>query len=171
MKNIKNDVKHKEKNIICPNCGSYRCFESYTEPKSEESYLCIQCGYMSHSKYLENSDVLNQQLDKSADIIGKLKKFDDKRKIVWLPSVLNMGDRGIIYPEGTDINDWYWKYAKTKQLKEEERKDYPIPGKDGEFYKAILDVKEAKTYDKLDFISACKDMGIVKQSESDSDGK
>ena len=69
MTNIKNDVKHKEKNIICPNCGSYRCFESYTEPKTEESYLCIQCGYMSHSKYLENSEILISQLEKSAVVI------------------------------------------------------------------------------------------------------
>ena len=60
------------------------------------------------------------------------KKFDDKRKIVWLPSVLNMGDRGIIYPEGSDTSDWHWKFASTKQLKEEERKDYPIPEKEGD---------------------------------------
>ena len=171
MTNIKNDVKHKEKNIICPNCGSYRCFESYTEPKSEESYLCVQCGYMSHSRYLENSEILVGQLEKSADIIGRVKLHDKERGIVWLPSVLNMGDRGIIYPEGTDKNDWHWKYAKTNQLTEEERKDYPIPDKEGEFYKSILDVKSAKTYDRLDFISACKDMGIVKQSESDPDGE
>ena len=163
------NLQYKEKNIICPSCGSYRCFESYTEPKTEESYLCIQCGYMSHSKYLENSDILNQQLDKSADLIGRVKKYDEERGIMWLPSVLNMGDRGIIYPEGTDTNDWYWKYAKTKTLTEEEQKDYPVPDKPGEFYKSILDVKNAKTYDRLDFMSACKDMGIIVQKPKDGE--
>ena len=167
----KNGKDYKERNVVCPNCGSMRCFESYTEPNTEESYLCVQCGYMSHSKYLQDSDILNQQLDKSADIIGKLKLYDEDRKIVWLPSVLNMGDRGIIYPEGTDVNDWYWKYAGTKILEEDERKDYPIPNKEGEFYKAILDVKNAKTYDKLDFISACKDMGIVQETVSNKESK
>ena len=77
-----------------------------------------------------------------------------------------MGDRGIIYPEGTDASDWHWKYAATKELSEEERKDYPIPNKEGEFYGSILDVKNAKTYDKLDFISACEDMGIVLKKDS-----
>ena len=52
-----------------------------------------------------------------------------------------------------------------------ERKDYPIPNKEGEFYKAILDVKNAKTYDKLDFISACKDMGIVQETVSNKESK
>ena len=167
------ELKHKEKNVVCPICGSYRCFEASTEPKTEESYLCIQCGYMSHSKYLENSDILTQQLDKSADIIGKCKKMDKERGIVWLPSVLNMGERGIIYPEGKDEKDWYWKYAKTKQLAEDEQKDYPVPNQEGKFYQSILDVKNAKTYDKLDFISACKDMGIVQEflkKESKVDG-
>jgi len=155
------ELKHSEKNVVCPNCGSMRCFESSTEPKTEESYLCIQCGFMSHSKYLENSEVLNNQLTQSADIIGSVKLYDKERDIVWLPSVLNMGDRGIIYPEGTDSSNWHWKFAKTKTLKEDEQKDYPVPNKEGEFYKSILDVKNARTYDKLDFMSACKDMGII----------
>ena len=161
-------LNYKEKNIVCPNCGSMRCFESYTEPKSEESYLCIQCGYMSHSKYLENSDILSKQLEQSADIIGKVKLFDEERNIVWLPSVLNMGERGIIYPEGTDKTDWHWKYAKTKKLSEDEQKDYPVPDKEGQFYSSILDVKNANTYDKLDFMSACEDMGIVMKKDSNA---
>ena len=159
----KKDIQYKERNVVCNNCGSMRCFESYTEPRTHESYLCVQCGYMSLSLYKPGSDVLKNMLEKSADIVGLLQKEDKERDMVWLPAVLNMGDRGIIYPEGTDKNDWHWKYAKTKQLTEEERKDYPIPDKEGEFYKSILAVKSAKTYDRLDFISACKDMGIVQQ--------
>ena len=168
-----NEVQHKEKNIPCPNCGSLRCFQSYTEPETDESFMCVQCGYMSHSKYVKGSDILNQQLNNSADLVGKLKLEDKERNIVWLPSVLNMGDRGIIYPEGTSADDWVWKYAKVKKLEESERKNYPVPNKTDEYYESILEVKEAKVYDRLDFFGACKDMGIIKESleeETKSDG-
>ena len=63
----KKDIQYKERNVVCNNCGSMRCFESYTEPRTHESYLCVQCGFMSHSRYLENSEVLIGQLEKSAD--------------------------------------------------------------------------------------------------------
>jgi hypothetical protein len=144
-----------------------RCFESYTEPKTHESYLCVQCGYMSLSLYKPGSDILKNMLDKSADIVGELQLEDKERDMVWLPSVLNMGEKGIIYPEGKDKSEWCWKFAGIKKLNEEEQKDYPIPNQDGKFYTQILDVKSAKTYDKLDFFSACQDMGIVKKIIND----
>ena len=159
----KKDIQYKERNVVCNNCGSMRCFESYTEPRTHESYLCVQCGYMSLSLYKPGSDVLKNMLEKSADIVGLLQKEDKERDMVWLPAVLNMGERGIIYPEGDSKINWMWKYAKIKKLTEEERKNYPIPDQEGKFYQNILDVKTAKTYDRLDFISACKDMGIVQQ--------
>ena len=160
---MKKEVDYKERNVTCNNCGSLRCFESYTEPRTHESYLCVQCGYMSLSLYQPGSDILKNMLDKSADIIEELQLLDEDRNMVWLPAVLNMGEKGIIYPEGKDKSDWTWKYAKIKKLKEEEKKDYPVPDKEGEFYENILDVKNAKTYDMLDFFSACSDMGIVKK--------
>jgi Zn ribbon nucleic-acid-binding protein len=168
----KKKPQHKETNISCPNCESLRCFKSYTEPKTDESYMCVQCGYMSHSKYTKESKILNEQLDNSADLVSKLKLEDTERNIVWLPSVLNMGDRGIIYPEGSSETEWVWKHAKVKKLSEEERKNYPVPNKKDTYYESILDVKSAKTYDKLDFFSACKDMGIIKEKleESKSNG-
>ena len=169
-KKTKKEVAYKERNVECPNCGSLRCFESYTEPKTHESYLCVQCGYMSLSLYKPGSDILTNMLDKSADIVGELQLEDKDRDMVWLPSVLNMGEKGIIYPEGKNKNDWMWKFAGIKKLSEEEQKDYPIPNKEGEYYAQILDVKSAKTYDRLDFISACKDMGIVKKIVPNENG-
>ena len=46
-------------------------------------------------------------------------------------------------------------------MTEEEQKQYPIPGKDGEFYTEKLDVENAKEYGQYEFMDACKDMGIT----------
>ena len=85
---------------------------------------------------------------------------DETRNIHWYPSVVNMGKLGIIYPDGT-VFDWKWKFASVVKVDEEESKNYPIPGKDGEFYTERLDVENAVEFGQYEFLSACKTMGIV----------
>ena len=41
--------------------------------------------------------------------MNDLKIMDEERGIVWFPSVINMGEKGIIYPDGF-FQDWKWHY-------------------------------------------------------------
>ncbi len=151
--------------IKCPHCYSQeKCFEETVERKDDDdfkSYLCFNCGYTSNSLYSEESKVKNQHLESTAQIIRDLEFFDEERKIYWYPSVINMGPKGIIYPEG-DVENWYWRYAEVIFIPEEERKNYPVPGKDGEFYESRLDTEGAKRFGQFEFLDACRAMGIVK---------
>ena len=107
-----------EKVITCPVCFDVnKCFEDIQETFS--SYLCFKCGFMSDSRFTKANEIKMES--DGTILINKLKKFDKEKGIWWRRSVVNMGKLGIIYPEGTDQNDWYWKYAKTKQLTEEEQ--------------------------------------------------
>ena len=89
-----------------------------------------------------------------------LKFFDEKREIYWYPSVVNMGPKGIIFPEG-NVEYWVWKYAEVVEVPKEEQKNYPVLDKDGEFYTEKLDVENAQTFGQYEFLEACKCMGIV----------
>ena len=93
-------------------------------------------------------------LEKSADLVGELQLPDKKRNMVWLPAVLNMGEKGIIYPEGSE-EKWDWRYAKTIPIPEHKKAALPN-------YESMLDTENASTYDRHDFLSACQDMGIAK---------
>ena len=66
-----------------------------------------------------------------------------------------MGELGVIYPEGNQ-KDYSWKYAKLVDIPENERAIY-------EGHTKRLDVENATTYSKDNFLQACKDMGITKQ--------
>ena len=48
-----------------------------------------------------------------------------------------------------------------REVTEEEKEKYPIPEKDGEYFKTIVDVKGKKNFSKTDFISALKEIGGV----------
>ena len=82
--------------------------------------------------------------------------YDEDRKIMWFPSIVNMGKLGVIYPEGTK-NNWTYKMAQVRQLSEEELKEERYQG-----HTEILDVDNAKDYGQYDFLDACREMGIIK---------
>ncbi len=151
--------------IKCPNCYSEeKCFEETIERENEDdfkSYLCFHCGFTSNSYYSKESKERVKHLETTADLIKELEFFDDERQLYWYPSVINMGPKGIIFPEG-NLETWYWRYAKVIFIPEEERKDYPVPGKDGEYYESRLDVEGAKRFGQFEFLDACTDMGLVK---------
>ena len=87
-----------ERVIDCPMCyDKDACFEDIQEKFS--SYMCFNCGFMSNSHYTEDN---LDKVEKSSKLVDDLKFLDEGRGIYWYPSVLNMGPKGIIFPEGKD---------------------------------------------------------------------
>tara|TARA_B100000287_G_C20607588_1_gene770699 strand:- start:316 stop:843 length:528 start_codon:yes stop_codon:yes gene_type:complete len=154
----------KEEKMTSPITGGKNCFRVYTEPTSIEYYLCMGSGFMSHSDFTEDSSTLKGLLSNSPKLVQDLKWEDEDTGLTWLPVTLNMGDMGIVYPEGTPEN-WVWKLAKPKPIPEEEQINYPIPGKEGEYYVSKLDIENADVFDKGDFIGACINLGVIKDQD------
>ena len=143
-----------ERVITCPVCwDNDQCFEEVQETFS--SYLCFHCGFMSDSRYEVDSLQLLDNLKKSPKLVQKLKVEDKERNIMWFPSVINMGELGMIFPEGTP-EDYVWKYAKVIDIPEEERHKY-------DNYDRRLDVEGAFTFSQNEFMKACDEMGITKE--------
>ena len=143
-----------ERVITCPVCwDNNQCFEEVQETFS--SYLCFHCGFMSDSRYEVDSLQLLDNLKKSPKLVQELKIEDKERNIMWFPSVINMGELGMIFPEGTP-EDYVWKYAKVIDIPEEERHKY-------DNYDRRLDVDGAFTFSQNEFMKACDEMGITKE--------
>ena len=143
-----------ERVITCPICwDNDQCFEEVQETFS--SYLCFHCGFMSDSRYEVDSLQLLDNLKKSPKLVQELKVEDKDRNIMWFPSVINMGELGMIFPEGTP-EDYVWKYAKVIDIPEEERHKY-------DNYDRRLDVEGAFTFSQNEFMKACDEMGITKE--------
>ena len=145
-----------ERVIDCPVCyDTDSCFEDIQE--EFQSYMCFNCGFMSSSYYTKDGI---DRVEETSKLVEDLKFFDEERKIYWYPSVVNMGPKGIIIPEG-NVEHWVWKYAEVVEIPQEEQDQYPVPNKDGELYKEKLDVENAETFGQYEFLKACKKMGIT----------
>ena len=138
------------------------CFVEKTEVNNKpfESFMCFKCGWTTDS-YLEiGADAQIKREHSHSRLINELKIVDYDRKLVWYPAVINMGPKGLIYPEGSEQN-WKWKYAKLVDIPEEDQKNFPVPNKPGEFYKSRLDTDNSTSYGRYEFLNACKEMGIA----------
>ena len=148
-----------ERVIVCPQCfDADHCFEEVQEKYS--SYLCFSCGCMSDSRYKVGSLELIDNLKKSPKLVQETAYEDKNRNIVWFPSVVNMGDLGMIFPEGTP-KEYVWRYAKVIEIPEEERDQYNN-------YDRRLDVDNAETFKQNEFIKACEAMGITRKMKQDA---
>ena len=100
-----------ESKTKCPMCSGLHdnCFVEKTEIEGKpfESYMCFQCGMTSNSYLAFDSDKLEEYTKNHSQLMNELRIMDEERGIVWFPSVINMGEKGIIYPEGS-LNDWHW---------------------------------------------------------------
>ena len=115
--------------------------------------MCIRD---SNSAYTWDSQELKKAQLGATQLMNDVSYYDEDRKIMWFPSVLNMGKLGVIYPEGVK-NNWTYKLAQVRQLSESELKEERYQG-----HKEILDVENAKDYGQYDFLDACREMGIIK---------
>jgi hypothetical protein len=142
-----------ERVIDCPVCyDTDRCFEDIQE--NFVSYLCFNCGFMSDSRFEIDSVGLIENLKKSPKLVQDLQFKDKKKNIVWFPAVINMGEKGLIFPEGQPDN-YVWKYAQVVDVPEEEREKYNN-------YDRRLDVENAESFGQKGFLEACKQMGITR---------
>ena len=144
-----------ERVIDCPVCyDTDKCFEDVQE--TFKSYLCFNCGFMSDSRYEIDSLTLIENLKSSPQLVQDLQIKDKQRNIVWFPAVINMGEKGLIFPEGTTPQDYVWKYAQVVEVSEEERDKY-------DNYDRRLDVENAESFGQNGFLEACKAMGITQK--------
>ena len=140
----------------CPLRQENSCFVEKTD-EGFESYLCFDCGYTTNSALKLND--CSDETQNYTTLVKDLKIEDEERQLEWYPSVINMGPMGMIYPEGLP-ELWYYKVAKVKEIPESERVNYPKEDGSG-YYETFLDVDGAESFEKYDFLNACKALGIT----------
>jgi hypothetical protein len=145
--------------INCTRCGSDAC---YVEEVNQDikTYLCYGCGYMSNSLMKEGETFLEEQVSILPELYKDL-LFTDNEGKVWMPSTINVPDKGMVFANGTNTQNWKWAAVKAVLIKEEEKHKYPIPGKSGQFYKNRMDMSTMKEFDERDFMEALSYINIL----------
>jgi|TARA_R110000803_G_scaffold48610_4_gene101069 hypothetical protein len=138
--------------IICDRCGSDAC---YVNEVNEEikNYQCYGCGFVSNSLMKKDSPFLEEQMELLPNLYKELMGEDDDGKI-WMPTTINIPDKGMIFANGPNAFNWKWGAVKSTPVADDEKEKYPIPGSKGEFYKKRMDMETLKEFEERDFMEA-----------------
>ena len=78
-------------------------------------HLVLICVLIVDTQVIQHTNGNHQNLNRTnvgvTQLMNDVSFYDEEREIMWFPSVLNMGDLGVIYPEGSK-NNWVYKLTK-----------------------------------------------------------
>ncbi len=138
--------------INCLKCSSDAC---YVEEINQDikTYMCYGCGFISNSLMKEGETFLEEQVSILPELYKDL-LFTDNEGKVWMPSTINVPDKGMVFANGNSIRNWKWAAVKSVPVTQEEQSKYPIPGKPGQFYKNRMDMSTMKEFGERDFMDS-----------------
>jgi hypothetical protein len=145
--------------IICDRCSSDACYVDEVN-QDIKTYFCYGCGFQTNSLMVEDGEFLTQQKEILPELYKDLFHKDEKGKI-WMPSAINLHEKGMIFANGASAFDWHWSAVKSVPVKEEEKHKYPNPKKPGEHYKFRMDMDTIKNFSEKEFMDALSYIGVI----------
>ena len=137
---------------VCPRCGSDACY--VTEVNQDISnYFCYGCGFQSNTLMREGEQLTEEQMEILPELYKDL-KHEDKNGQIWFPSTINLPKQGMVFANGSSIDNWRWAAVKAVEVKEEEKEKYPIPNKEGKYYEYRMDMTTMKQFKERDYMDA-----------------
>ena len=129
----------------CSRCSSDACY-SQEITKDINIELCYGCGFQSNSLMLKGSEFFNQQFELLPELYKVLMDEEDDTGKIWMPTTINIKDKGMIFAEGSDRLNWRW--AAVQAIHDEESG-----------YKT--DMKTLKNFKERDFMDALSYIGVL----------
>jgi hypothetical protein len=87
--------------------------------------------------------------------------IDPETKLIWLPQTINEPKQGMVFANGTGVDNWKWAAVKAVPVTEEEQHKFPIPKQPGKFYEFRMDMETLQHFDEKDFIEALDYIGLL----------
>ena len=78
------EYNFKEEKIKSPIDGSNNCFKVYTEPATDEHFLCMSTGYMASSNFKMEDESFQKQMENSPEIVKALQQYDEETDLIWI---------------------------------------------------------------------------------------
>lgn len=115
-----------------------------TTESGQKSYMCMESGFVTNESLLIDSDNIITHESYISQLMRDAKCVDYSRGLVWYPTYIHVGNY-VLYCTG-DQENLTWEVATIVALSDEEIGNYPIPGRNAEFYDARIDTDTAIQY-------------------------
>jgi hypothetical protein len=142
--------------ITCDRCGSDACYVQEVN-QDVKLYFCYGCGFQANTAMKRDSEFLQQQMEVLPELYKEL-MGEDENGTIWMPSVVNIPDKGMVFADGTNGQNWAWAAVKATLMSEEEKTKFKEKGKE---YDYKMDMTTLQHFSERDFIEALSYIGIL----------
>jgi hypothetical protein len=140
----------------CNRCGSDACYVQ--EVNSEiKLHFCYGCGFQANSAMKRDSEFLKEQLEILPELYKEL-MGEDEDGLIWMPSVVNIPDKGMIFADGVKGDNWAWAAVKAIPMPEDEKEKFKEKGKDFEWK---MDMSTMMHFHERDYMEALSYIGVL----------
>ena len=149
-----------EEIIDCPKSGGDLCYRTQVSPEVS-TYLSLSCGFWTNSLMKEGEEFYEHQMSTLPELYKDLAWKDEKTEMIWIPNTINQPGLGMVFANGPSKKEWGWAAVKSVKIPEENRKNHPIPGKEGEFMEYRMDMDNMQIFHERDYIDALSFVGVL----------
>ena len=139
--------------INCPKSGGDLCYKVEVT-KDITTYLSLSCGFWSNSLMKEDSEFYTEQISTLPELHKDLAWKDSDTNLIWLPNTINMEDKGMVFADGSSVENWSWAAVKVKPVEEKEKEKYNNAN-----FRA--DMSTIKHFPEREYIEALSYIGIL----------
>jgi len=137
----------------CTRCGSDACYTQEVT-KDINIEMCYGCGFQSNSIIKKGNEFFNQQFENLPELYKELMDEEEDTGKIWMPTIINLKDKGMVFADGANRDNWRWAAVKAIPVIEEELEKYK-----GEKHRA--DMSTIKHFEERGFIEALSYIGVL----------
>jgi hypothetical protein len=142
--------------ITCDRCGSDACYVQEVN-QDVKLYFCYGCGFQANTAMKRDSEFLQQQMEVLPELYKEL-MGEDENGTIWMPSVVNIPDKGMVFADGTNGQNWAWAAVKATLMSEKEKTKFKEKGKE---YDYKMDMTTLQHFSERDFMDALSYIGVL----------
>ena len=134
--------------------GSNACYEQTFEQNGQEitTWLCFGSGFTSSTLMTKGSETVKTALETSPELYKDL-MHEDKDGKVWLPTTITLPNKGMVFIDGTNKDNWQWAAVRAIPLQEGDKKI-------AEDQTHKMDMQNLKHFSQSDFMDAMEYIGF-----------
>jgi hypothetical protein len=140
----------------CDRCGSDACYVQEVN-QDVKLHFCYGCGFQANTAMKRDSEFLQQQMEVLPELYKEL-LGEDENGTIWMPSVVNLPDKGMVFADGPNGQQWQWAAVKATLMSEEEKTKFKKKGKE---YDYKMDMTTLKHFSEREFIEALTYIGVL----------
>jgi len=140
----------------CNRCGSDACYVQEVN-QDVKLHFCYGCGFQANTAMKRDSEFLQQQMEVLPELYKEL-LGEDENGTIWMPSVVNLPDKGMVFADGPNGQQWQWAAVKAILMSEEEKTKFKEKGKE---YDYKMDMTTLKHFPEHEFIEALTYIGVL----------